>query len=178
MKKYSIHEYFLFFLWFPLCRGKARHYHVRLHCNLFPLVPVVGLFSPLFFLLCLFQISLHTLLSCGLPSFLQPSCFFLSDLFRNLSSFILTMYIHTYGRIKYSLLLHIPVIASVTRIPWSGIRPNHGDSTMESLKDRPWAQHFLAVSIHYLVWWVRVNVCFGVRVSFGVRVRIDGLWLG
>ena len=68
---------------------------------------VVDLFSPLFFLLCLFQISLHTLLSRGLPSFLQPSCFFLSDLFRNLSSFIQTMYIHTYGRIKCSLLLHI-----------------------------------------------------------------------
>ena len=28
---------------------------------------------------------------CGLPRFLQPSCFFVSDLFGNLSSFILTM---------------------------------------------------------------------------------------
>ena len=30
-------------------------------------------------------------LSCGLPRFLKPSCFFVSDLFGNLSSFILTM---------------------------------------------------------------------------------------
>ena len=37
----------------------------------------------------LFTQSSH--LSCGLPRFLQPSCFFDSDLFSNLSSFILTM---------------------------------------------------------------------------------------
>ena len=43
-------------------------------------------------LLCLSQISLpqsdHR--SCGLPSILRPSCMFVSDLFGNLSSFILT----------------------------------------------------------------------------------------
>ena len=37
----------------------------------------------------LFTQSSH--LSCGLPRFLQPSCFFFSDLFGSLSSFILTM---------------------------------------------------------------------------------------
>ena len=45
--------------------------------------------SPSAFLRCLFTQSSH--LSCGLPRFLQPSCFFVSDLFGNLSSFILTM---------------------------------------------------------------------------------------
>ena len=41
------------------------------------------------FLRSLFTQSSH--LSCGLPRFLQPCCFFVSDLFSNLSSFILTM---------------------------------------------------------------------------------------
>ena len=38
----------------------------------------------------LFKQSSH--LSCGLPRFLQLSCFFVSDIFGNLSSFILIMY--------------------------------------------------------------------------------------
>ena len=70
----------MFFLWFPLCRGEAGLFVTPMYgyfCNSFPLVPVVGLFSPLFFLLCLsrslFTQSSH--LSCGLPRFLQPSCF-------------------------------------------------------------------------------------------------------
>ena len=41
------------------------------------------------FLRSLFTQSSH--LSGGLPRFLQPSCFFVSDLFGNLSSFILTL---------------------------------------------------------------------------------------
>ena len=41
------------------------------------------------FLRSLFTQSSH--LNCGLPRFLIPSCFFVSDLFGNLSSFILTM---------------------------------------------------------------------------------------
>ena len=41
------------------------------------------------FLRSLFKQSSH--LSCGLPHFLQPSCFFVSNIFGNLSSFILTM---------------------------------------------------------------------------------------
>ena len=41
------------------------------------------------FLRSLFTQSSHH--SCGLPRFLQPSCFFVSDLFSNLSSFILTI---------------------------------------------------------------------------------------
>ena len=50
----------LLILWFPFCRGESGVL-VTLYgyfCNLFPLVPVVGLFSPMFFLLCLSQISL------------------------------------------------------------------------------------------------------------------------
>ena len=57
---------FLFFLWFPLCRGEAGLFVTPMYgyfCNSFPLVPVVGLFSPLFFLLCLSQVSLHTILA-------------------------------------------------------------------------------------------------------------------
>ena len=85
----------LFFHWFPLCRGEGglfvtvKYGYFR---DLFPLIPDISLFSPLFFILCLSQISLKSShLSCGLPRFLQPSCFFVSDLFGNLSSFILTM---------------------------------------------------------------------------------------
>ena len=49
---------------FPLCRGEAdllvtaKYGYFR---NLLPLVPVVGLFSPFLFLLCLSQISPHSL---------------------------------------------------------------------------------------------------------------------
>ena len=49
----------------PLCRSEAgllvtpKYGYFR---NVLPLVPVVSLFSPLFFLLCLSQISLHTIL--------------------------------------------------------------------------------------------------------------------
>ena len=81
----------LFFLWFPLSRGEAGLRVTPLYsyfCNLFPLGPVVGLFF-LCLLRSLFTQSSH--LSCGLPHFLQPSCFFVSDLFGNLASFILTM---------------------------------------------------------------------------------------
>ena len=56
---------YLFFLWFPLCRGEAGLFVTPMYgyfCNSFPLVPVVSLFSPLFFLLCLSQVSLHTIL--------------------------------------------------------------------------------------------------------------------
>ena len=41
------------------------------------------------FIRSLFTQSSHR--SCGLPRFQKPSCFFVSDLFGNLSSFILTM---------------------------------------------------------------------------------------
>ena len=55
----------LFFLWFPLCRGEAGLFVTPMYgyfCNSFPLVPVVGLFSQFFFLLCISQVSLHTIL--------------------------------------------------------------------------------------------------------------------
>ena len=88
---------FCCFLSFPFCRGEAGHYlsfcFTATFVILFTELPVVGLFSPLFsspaFLRSLFTQSFH--LSCGLPRFPQPSCFFISDLFGNLSSFILTM---------------------------------------------------------------------------------------
>ena len=53
------------FLWFPFCRVEAGLEVTPLYgyfYNLFPFVPVVGLSSLLFFLLCLSQISLHTFL--------------------------------------------------------------------------------------------------------------------
>ena len=70
------------------------HSAVRLLVLLVSIGPCCWAFcSPLFFLLCFSQISLtqSSHLSCGLPRFLQPSCFFVSDLFGNVSSFILIM---------------------------------------------------------------------------------------
>ena len=49
-------------LWFPLCRGEAGLLITPMYgycCVSFPLVPVVGLFSPIFFLLCLSDLSSH-----------------------------------------------------------------------------------------------------------------------
>ena len=84
----------LFFLWCPLCRGEAdllvtaKYGYFR---DLLPSGPVVGLFSPFFFL-CLSQISLHS------PSILAVVFLVfwkllasLSRLFSSLSSFIRTM---------------------------------------------------------------------------------------
>ena len=88
----------MFFLSCPLVclRLVLRHSAVRLlKLLLFALLLVFGLFSPLFFFLCLpilvytFRQSSHH--NCGLPRSLQPSCLFVPDLFGNLSSFILTM---------------------------------------------------------------------------------------
>ena len=87
----------MFLLWFPFWRGEAGLFVTPLYgyvCNLFPLDPVVAFYllfcSSSAFLGSLFTQSSH--LRCGLPRFLSPSCFFVSDLFGNLSSFILTMY--------------------------------------------------------------------------------------
>ena len=58
---------------------------------LFPLLPVVGLLSPIFFMsLCLSYLSSHNppiLAIGGLPRFLQPSCF-LSHIFSAISSLL------------------------------------------------------------------------------------------
>ena len=59
--------------------------------------------SPSAFLRSLFTQSSH--LSCGLPGFLQPSCFFVSDLFGILSYFILTM-----CPAHFILLLTLPAV--------------------------------------------------------------------
>ena len=51
----------LFFLWFPLCRGEADLATVTAKYGYFrnlPLAPVVGPFSPFFFVLCLSHIDL------------------------------------------------------------------------------------------------------------------------
>ena len=54
-------ELLLFFLWFPCVGEMLVYWSLRRNYfrNLPPLVSVVGFFSPLFFLLCLSQISLH-----------------------------------------------------------------------------------------------------------------------
>ena len=82
----------MFFVSFPFCRSEAGlvvtplygYFRDFLHC---PLLLVVSLrfSSSSAFLRPLFTQSSH--LSCGLARFLQPSCFFVSDLFRNLSPF-------------------------------------------------------------------------------------------
>ena len=86
----------LFFLLFPLCRGEACLLVTPKYgyfCNLFPFVPVIGISlyfsSATAILRSLFAQSSH--LSSGLPRFLEPSCFFVADIFGNLLSFILTM---------------------------------------------------------------------------------------
>ena len=86
----------LFFLWFP-CVGVRLVYWslpsmvtfvICFHWSLL-LVFSLHFSSSSAFHRSLFTQSSH--LRCGLPRFLQPSCFFVSDLFDNLSSFILTM---------------------------------------------------------------------------------------
>ena len=81
----------------PLCRGEAGLYWslrstaTFLICFHWSLLLAFSLHFPSSsaFLRSLFTQSSH--LRCGLPRFLKPSCFFVSDLFGNLSSFILTM---------------------------------------------------------------------------------------
>ena len=85
----------LYFLWSSLCRGVAGLVVTPLYryfCNCVHWSLLLG-FSLHFssssaFLKSLFTQSSH--LGCGLPHFLQPSCFFVSDLSGDLSSFILT----------------------------------------------------------------------------------------
>ena len=59
------------------------------------------------FLRSLYTQSSH--LSCGLPRFLQPSCFFVSALFGNLSSFILTMFPAHFIR-RYTPITSYPTV--------------------------------------------------------------------
>ena len=85
----------LFFLWFPcvgvrLVYGSLRStasFVIHFHWSLL-LAFSLHFSSSSAFLRSLFTQSSH--LSCCLPRFLKP-CFFVSDLFGNLSSFILTM---------------------------------------------------------------------------------------
>ena len=97
---------------FPFCRGEAGLVVTPLYgyfCHFFPLAPVVGIFSPLFFLLCISQISLHIILPSQpwSSSFLQPAWFFVSDLFGNLSSFILTMCPANYTSFSSNFILQV-----------------------------------------------------------------------
>ncbi len=89
-------EIFLFFLWFPCVGVRLVYWSLRrtatfVICFHWSLVLSFSLHfsSSSAFLRSLFTQSSD--LSCGLPRFLQPSCFFVSDHFGNLSSFILTM---------------------------------------------------------------------------------------
>ena len=81
---------------FPFCRGEAGNFSlcstatfvifsIAPHCWPFP-----HFSSSSAFLRSLFKQSSH--LSCCRPRFLQPPCSFVSDLFGNLSSFILTIW--------------------------------------------------------------------------------------
>ena len=85
----------LLFFWFPFCRSAAG----------LLVTPLYGFFANVFHWSLLLDFSLHFIfssaflgsltaqsshLSCGLPRFPQSSCFFVSDLFGNLLSFILT----------------------------------------------------------------------------------------
>ena len=85
----------LFFLLFPLCRGEAGLLVTAKYGYFRDLLPSMLLaFSLHFssssaFLRSHFKQSSH--LSCGLPRFLEPSCFFVSVLFGSLTSFIRTM---------------------------------------------------------------------------------------
>ena len=49
----------LFFLWFPFCRGEGGLVVMPLYGYFFPLVRVVGFFSPLFFLLAFSDLISH-----------------------------------------------------------------------------------------------------------------------
>ena len=87
----------LFFFWFSPFVG-VRLVYLSLHCKAtfviyfhwsLLLAFALHFSSSSALLISLFTQSSH--LSSGLPRFLQPSCFFVSDLFGNLSSVILTM---------------------------------------------------------------------------------------
>ena len=77
------------------------------YCYILPSLSVIGIFlhfsSSSAFLRSLFTQSSH--LNCGLPRFLQPSCFFVSHLFGDLSSFILTLCPALFTRLLFCLLL-------------------------------------------------------------------------
>ena len=111
----------LFFLWFP-CVGvrpvywslrSTATFAIRFH---WPLLLVFSLHfsSSSAFLRSLLTQSSH--LSCGLPRFLKLSCFFVSDIFGNLSSFILTICPYHFTR----LLTILPTIQAL--VPTSSHR--------------------------------------------------------
>ena len=84
--------YFLFFLYFPFVwvMPVIRHFCTATFCYFFssPPPPGVSFTRPL-----VFFVSLHAILPSQMrsSSFVQPPCFVVSDLFGDLSSFILTM---------------------------------------------------------------------------------------
>ena len=110
----------LFFLWFP-CVGvrlvywslrSTASFVIRFHWCLL-LAFSLHFSSSSAFLRYLFTQSSH--ISCGLPRFLKP-CFFVSDLFGNLSSFFLTMCPAHFIR----LLTILPTIQAL--VPTSSLR--------------------------------------------------------
>ena len=82
----------MFFLSFPCCRGEASHSLLR--CNTAFVIFSIALCCFHFSASSATRLSLFrqsSLLSCGLPHFLQPPCFFVSAHFGNISPFILSM---------------------------------------------------------------------------------------
>ena len=91
-------NFLLFFLLFPVCRGEAGQLSLWYFCYFFHCSPLLAFLlhfsSSSVFLRYLFRqpSNLSYGLESSLHSFLQPSCFFVSDdLFGNLSYFILAM---------------------------------------------------------------------------------------
>ena len=83
---------------------------------IFPMV-LVGPFSALFFLLCPDLSSYNPHLSCALPRFRQPTCFFVSDLFCNLSSFFLTISSPFHPALTEAILLiHLFLIFGIFKL--------------------------------------------------------------
>ena len=83
----------LFYSRFPCVWVSPIIHHSAVRQRFPPSLRVVAFsvhFAPSFaFLMFLFRLSPH--LSCGLPLYRQHPCLFVSDIFANLSSFILTM---------------------------------------------------------------------------------------
>ena len=80
---------FFLFLPFPFCRGEAGH--SSLCCTATFVFSIAPCCWPSLSTFLFSQVCLQTILPSQMGSFLQPSRFFISDLFGDLSSFILTM---------------------------------------------------------------------------------------
>ena len=118
----------LFFLWFPCVAVRLAYWSLRrtatfvicFHWSLL-LAFSLQLSSSSAFLTSLSTQFSH--LSCDLPRFLNPSCVFVSDLFGNVSSFILTMCPAHFTRLFTVLPLLLLPGLSLSVSPLSLLRP-------------------------------------------------------